>query len=354
MSTDLRGSAFLILLAAVTAAFVWLLLPFWGALFWAVILAILFRPLERWLEERLGRRRNLSAALTVLAVILLAILPVTVVLVALVDQGASFAERLQSGEITAPASFGAVFDMLPAWAQRVLEVAGINEFSTLRGRLAEAITAASQYLATQALSVGQNTLRFVVSAGIMLYVLFFLFRDGPRIGAGIRSALPFDRKVTDALVDRFGEVVRATVKGNLIIALIQGTIGGVAFWLLGIEGALLWGSIMVVLSLLPAVGAAIVWVPVAVFLLLSGDYVRGIVLIAIGAGVIGLVDNLLRPPLVGKGSRLPDYVVLVSTVGGLSVIGLNGFILGPLVAALFVACWTLFRDERAAGDGSRD
>jgi len=351
MTIDLRNGAFLILLAAVTVAFFWVMLPFWGAVFWAVILAILFRPLERWIEEHLVRNRNLSAALTMLAVILVAILPVTIVLLAVVDQGASFAARLQSGEISTPENFGAVFDMLPGWAQRGLESAGINEFSTLRGRFAEALSTASQFLASQALNVGQNTLNFVVSAGIMLYVLFFLFRDGPRIAAGIRSALPFERAVTDALGKRFGEVVRATVKGNLIIALIQGTIGGLAFWLLGIPGALLWGAIMVVLSLLPAVGAAIVWVPVAAYLLLAGDVLRGVVLIAIGAGVIGLIDNLLRPPLVGKGSRLPDYVVLVSTVGGLSVFGLNGFVIGPLIAALFVACWTLYRDARAdSGD----
>lgn len=353
-TTHLQNRAFLILLAAVTLAFFWVMLPFYGAVLWAVILAILFRPLERWFEARLGRGRNFSAALTLVTVILGAILPVTVVLIALVDQGASVAERLQSGEIPTPASFGAVFAMLPGWAQHVLEVAGINEFSALRGRLAEALAAVSQFLASQALSVGQNTLRFAVSAGIMLYVLFFLFRDGPRIGAGIRSALPFERTVTDALMERFGEVVRATVKGNLIIALIQGTIGGVTFWLLGFQGALLWGAIMVVLSLLPAVGAAIVWMPVAVYLILAGDLVRGLILVAIGAGVIGLVDNLLRPPLVGKGARLPDYVVLVSTVGGISVFGLNGFVLGPLIAALFVACWTLFRDARAGHDESGD
>lgn len=345
--TVIQNRAFLLLLTAVTIAFFWIMLPYYGALFWAVILAILFRPVESWLEQKLVRNRNLSAALTVLAVVFVAILPVTIVLIALVDQGARFAEGLQSAEITTPESFAAVFEILPGWAQHMLEMAGINEFSTLRGRVAEAVAAISQFLATQALSVGQNTLRFVVSAGIMLYVLFFLFRDGPRIGAGIRSALPFDREVTDALVNRFGDVVRATVKGNLIIALIQGTIGGVTFWLLGVDGALLWGAIMVVLSLLPAVGAALVWVPVAAYLMLSGDVVRGVILVAVGAGVIGLIDNLLRPPLVGKGSRLPDYMVLVSTVGGLSVFGLNGFVIGPLIAALFVACWTLFRDARA-------
>src|SRR5690606_17472829 len=115
--------------------------------------------------------------------------------------------------------------------------------------------------------------------------------------------------------------------------------GGVTFWLLGLEGALLWGALMVVLSLLPAVGAALVWGPAAAWFLLSGDLWRGFILIGVGLGIIGLIDNLLRPPLVGKDTRLPDYVVLVSTLGGLSIFGINGFIIGPLIAALFISCW---------------
>src|SRR5690606_8250445 len=159
---------------------------------------------------------------------------------------------------------------------------------------------ASQLVAGQAVSIGQNTARFVVSTGIMLYVLFFLFRDGVATGRIIRSSLPLSDEHSGRLLEKFAAVVRATVRGNLIIAAIQGTIGGVTFWLLGIEGALLWGALMVVLSLLPAVGAALVWAPAAAWLLLSGDWFRGIVLIVIGVGIIGLIDNLLRPPLVGK------------------------------------------------------
>ena len=153
--------------------------------------------------------------------------------------------------------------------------------------------------------------------------------------------------VSDALIARFAEVVRATVKGNVIIATLQGTIGGVTFWLLGIPGALVWGAIMVFLSLLPAIGAALVWAPWALSLILSGNWLSGGILVFVGVAVIGLVDNLLRPPLVGNASRLPDYVVLVSTLGGLALFGINGFVIGPLIAALFVACWTLFRDARA-------
>jgi predicted PurR-regulated permease PerM len=179
----------------------------------------------------------------------------------------------------------------------------------------------------------------------MIYVLFFLFRDGPFIGRAIRESLPLSPEHSSRALTLFATVVKATVKGNLVIAVIQGTIGGVTFWLLGIPAALLWGVMMTFLSILPAVGSGLVWAPVAGFLLLSGDYARGVILLLVGVGVISLVDNLLRPKLVGKDTRLPDYVVLVSTLGGLSLFGINGFVIGPLIAAMFLAGWTIFRDE---------
>jgi predicted PurR-regulated permease PerM len=350
MDTKIQNRAFLFLLALVTVAFVWIMLPFYGAVLWAVILAILFRPLNVRLARGLGGRRNLAAALTVLAVILIAILPAGLIVAVLIDQGAAFVARLQEGEFGRPGTVDAVLDRLPSWVRDALDGIGITDVASLQARLAEAVAGVSQFLATQALNVGQNTLRLVAGAGVMLYLLFFLLRDGPQIGAAVRSALPLGRDVIDELIGRFASVARATVKGNLIIALIQGGIGGVTFWLLGIQGAFLWGAIMVFLSLLPAVGAALVWAPVAAYLVLTGDVVKGVILIAIGAGVIGLIDNLLRPPLVGRGTRLPDYMVLISTLGGLVVLGINGFVLGPLIAALFVASWTLYRDARHASE----
>jgi predicted PurR-regulated permease PerM len=347
MDSDLQEKAFLLLLGLVTIAFFWVLLPFYGAVFWAVILAVLFRPLQRFLEARLGRRRNLAAALSVLACVLLAILPVTVLLIALIGQIAVLVQQAQEAQLLSPETLGRIYDQLPPWVGRGLDALGLTDPASLQEGASAALSQAGQFVAAQALDIGQNTLRFLVSFGIMLYVLFFFFRDGPKIGGAIRSSLPFRREVTDALVGRFAAVVRATVRGNLIIAFIQGTIGGLTFWALGIPGALLWGAVMVFLSLLPAVGAALVWLPWAVYLILSGSWVSGVILIAIGAGVIGLVDNLLRPPLVGKESRLPDYVVLVSTLGGLALFGINGFVIGPMIAALFFACWTLFRDARS-------
>jgi predicted PurR-regulated permease PerM len=141
------------------------------------------------------------------------------------------------------------------------------------------------------------------------------------------------------------------VKGNIVVALVQGTLGGLAFWVLGIKGALLWGALMALLSLLPAVGAGLVWGPVAIYLLTKGSILPALGLIVWGVLVIGLVDNVLRPILVGKETRLPDYLVLVATLGGLAVFGLSGFVIGPVIAAIFLATWDIFskaRQERQA------
>jgi predicted PurR-regulated permease PerM len=337
---------FLVLLALVTVAFFWLLLPFFGAIFWAVILAIIFNPMQRALEVRLGGRRNVAAILSVLACIVIAIIPMTVVVTSLIAEGTRLVQRIQENPFDLAGLQGQVQAALPAWLEPWFERI---DFNALRERLSSVLMQGSQLVAGQALNIGQDTLRFFVSAGVMLYLLFFLFRDGPAIGHGIRAAMPLSHAYSDRLRTKFTTVVRATVKGNVIIAVIQGTIGGVTFWLLGIEAALLWGVLMAFLSLLPAVGAALVWVPAAAWLLLTGAYAEGIILIAVGAGVIGLVDNLLRPPLVGKDTRLPDYMVLVSTLGGMSIFGINGFVIGPLIAALFMSGWALYRDEQKRG-----
>jgi len=147
------------------------------------------------------------------------------------------------------------------------------------------------------------------------------------------------------LFAKFAEVTRATVKGNLVVAAVQGTLGGLIFWVLGIPGAFLWGVVMTLLSLIPVVGAALIWLPVAVYLFATGNWVHGTILFAFGAGVIGLVDNVLRPVLVGRDTKLPDYMVLLSTLGGFVLFGMNGFVIGPLIAALFVTFWDIFVRE---------
>ncbi|MEG2632401.1 MAG: AI-2E family transporter, partial [Comamonas sp.] len=158
-------------------------------------------------------------------------------------------------------------------------------------------------------------------------------------------AMPLEPAHKAALASKFTTVVRATIKGNLAVALAQGALGGLIFWLLGIQGPVLWAVVMAFLSLLPAVGAGLIWGPVALYFFATGDIVKGSILAAYGVLVIGLVDNVLRPVLVGKDTKMPDYVVLISTLGGMALFGLTGFVIGPLIAALFIAVWDLFSQD---------
>lgn len=330
-----------------SAGFAWLLLPYYGAILWAVILAILFNPLQRGLERRLGGRRNLAAALSVLACICIVVIPASLILASLAEEATSLYTRISTREFDPGALLARAQGTLPPMVQDALSALHLGSISEIQARLTSFLLQASQTVATGALAIGQNTAQLFISLGVMLYLLFFLFRDGPGLVAAIRAASPFGDAHTDHILDKFTAVVRATVKGNIIIAAIQGAIGGATFWMLGIEAALLWGVLMAILSLLPAIGAGLVWVPAAGILLLSGSYLKGAILLAVGTLVISTVDNLLRPTLVGKGTLLPDYVILISTVGGLSLVGMNGFVIGPLIAALFVAVWSLFAESKA-------
>lgn len=340
--TALQNKALVVLLALVTIAFFWILLPYYGAIFWAVILGILFAPLQRHLLIRCGRRRNLAAATSTLVCLLVAILPVIIISALLVQEGATLYQRIESGQLDIAGYVERGKDMLPAFAQRGLDNMGMGNLDGLRDKITKWATQGSQVLASQAFSFGQGTFEFLISFGIMMYLLFFFLRDGPEVARRVRMAVPLPEHQKRRLQLKFNRVVRATVKGNVLVAITQGALGGFIFWVLDIPSALVWAVLMAFLSLLPAVGAGIIWAPVAAYFLLTGAILQGVVLTAFGVLVIGLVDNVLRPILVGKDTRMPDYLILVSTLGGLAVFGLNGFVIGPLIAALFVSSWAIF------------
>lgn len=338
----LERKAFVLLLVLVTVAFFWILLPFYGAVFWAMVLAVVFAPLQQRLVQRLGGKVNLAALLTLTTCLLVAILPVTLITSAVVAEGTTLYQKLESGELDIGAYVTRTVRMLPPSLQEQLERFGVSDLDGLREKISQGAMTASQYLATKVFAIGQGTFEFFVSFFVMLYLLFFLLRDGHRLVQQIRATIPLGDTTKRRLQIKFTRVVRATVKGNVVVAAVQGTLGGLIFWVLGLYSPLLWGVLMAFLSLLPAAGAGIVWAPVAIYLMLSGSLWQGIILTAFGVLVIGLVDNILRPILVGKDTRLPDYLILISTLGGLALLGLNGFVIGPLVAALFVASWNLF------------
>ncbi len=344
--TDTQRHALLGLVLAASLALGWILLPFYGAILWAAIIALLFAPLYRWLLPRMGRRRTPAALATLLLVLLSVVLPLALVSASLVREAAMLVQRLQSGELNPALYFHGVFDALPHWLSSLLDHFGLVNFNVLQQRLTTALAQGSQFIATQAFSVGQNTFEFVASVFISLYLCFFLIRDGESVVRALRRAAPLAPAHQQELLTKFSTVIRATVKGNLLVAAVQGALGGVAFWYLGVSGALLWAVLMAFLSLLPAIGAGLVWLPVAAWFLVTGALWQGLGLIAYGVLVIGLVDNLLRPILVGKDTGMPDYVVMLTTLGGMAVFGLNGFVLGPVIAAMFIAVWHLYAAQR--------
>lgn len=340
----MENRAFLLFLLAVTAVFLGILSPFFAPIFWACAVAIIFYPFKLWLESRWGHNwPNATAATTLLFALFIVILPFIFLFTLGIQELQGIYQQIKANEIDVERYFNDLKNS-SAFISDQFDRFGIT-LESIKQRLASLTNANGKKIAAQTFVIGQNASSFVVSFGIMLYITFFMIRDGEQIKELLVEALPIGDERERLLFSKFAEVTRAAIKGNVIVAMVQGSIGGIAFWALGIPSAILWSFAMAFASLIPAIGAAIVWLPVAVYFLLVGDYVSGIVLIVIGAGVIGMIDNLLRPILVGRDTKLPDYIILTSTLGGLAMFGLNGFIIGPLIAALFVASWGIFMRE---------
>ncbi len=328
-----------LLLLACALALGWILQPFWGAILWAVIIALIFMPMFRRLLPRVGGRRNVAAGLVLGAVLLIGVLPLTLVAASLAREAAVVYQQIDSGAWQPELAVRRLFNTLPDWVASLLQRFGVADFDSLQRRMTAAVAQAAQLITTRALGIGLDTFDFLTSLAITLYLAFFLVRDGEALVRTIAAGLPLAAAHQRALGSKFATVVRATVKGSMLVAVAQGALGGLAFWVLGVQGALLWAVLMCFLSLVPAVGAALVWAPVATWFALHGQWAEAAGLTAWGVLVIGLVDNLLRPILVGKDTRLPDYVVMIATLGGMSVFGLNGFVVGPAIAAMFIAAW---------------
>ena len=267
--------------------------------------------------------------------------PSALILVAVAQEAAGFYHWISRHEIDLASVLAGIRSAAPPFVVAAFDFIKLGTVEELQDGFNLVLGQATQWVAPEALDIGQGAVQLVVSAGVMLYVLFFLFRDDTALSSTIRRSSPLTPHQTEMFLGKLSEVLLATVKGNVVIALIQGAIGGIVFWFLGINGALLWGVVMALLSLLPIVGATIIWLPVSTYLLLSGQTSKGLTLMIAGVFLIGLIDNLLRPLLVGKDTRMPEYLILVSTLGGIALLGINGFIIGPLIAATFISVWPL-------------
>ena len=299
----LEQRSFILMLVGVSLLFVYLLKPFFGSIFWACIIGLLFHPLHLRFVKVSGNRPTLAAVATLIVCVTIGILPTLFVIGSFFQEGALLYQRLQSGDIDPGSYIELIKKAFPA-VQQFLERFGFD-LNNLKAQLSSAAIAASRFIAQNAVQLGQGTLQWFISLGLMLYIAFFMLRDGVVLVALLVRALPLGDEWERLLFAKFAEVTRATVKGNLVVAIVQGTLGGLIFWVLGIPGALLWGVVMTLLSLIPVVGAGLIWGPVAIYLFAVGEWGEGLILTAFGFVVIGLVDNILRPILVGRDTKLP-------------------------------------------------
>ncbi|WP_232495930.1 AI-2E family transporter [Novosphingobium kaempferiae] len=345
---EIEDIGFAVLVVLISLAAAYLLAPYFGAVLWGVVAAIMFQPMTAKLAARLNGRKNLAASIVLFGLIALFVIPTILLGISLVNEATALYQKITSGQIDFGRIMQQIQNAMPRRVRGLVAEYGLNDFETIRRQFGSSITSGLQTVAGRVLSVGQGALSFVAALGVMLYLSYFLLRDGDRYGDMVRTSLPLRADTRDSLIQNFLLVVRATMRGTVVVAVVQGFLGGVLFSALGIEGALIWGVLMGFFSLLPAVGTGIIWVPVAIYLGATGDMVKAGIVVFCGVFIIGMVDNVLRPILVGRDTRLPDFVVLIATLSGLELFGLNGFIIGPVIAALFIAVWNQHRDRRKA------
>ena len=334
------------LVVFVSWAFFSLLRSFVEPILWAVTLAIVFHPLFRRLRDRFGGKESLAATLTTFIIFFAVLLPIAGILAAMVNEGLYLYEEARSGKVQVLVQ--QLQGRLPR-LQALLTEYGID-MTQVQARLQGSVASAGQYVAGSVGSALSNVAGILVSFFIMLYLVYFFLKDGYRILGSMIKAMPLGDEHEWRLLASFGSTARATIKGSVVVGAIQGLIGGIAFAALGVHGPIFWGVMMAVASLIPSVGTALIWAPAALYFFATGEMTKAIVLVVVGGGLISMVDNVLRPLLVGRDTGVPDWIVLLVSFGGIALFGLSGIVIGPIVAALFLTVWEQFAREFDYGE----
>ncbi len=337
--SQFRKAFLLFLVVAITAALMVLLQAFLLTILVAAVLSGLVHPVFTWIESRVGGRKALASALTLLITFTIIIGPLLGIISVVVNQAVTITGNIRpivQRSINEPTYLDQLLHRLPGYEHvapyraQILTTAG------------DVVNSIGSFLVSSLSNTTRGTVTFLVHFFIVLYTMFFLLIDGPGMLRAILDHLPLRADEKELLKERFTSITRATIKGTIVIGLIQGTLSGLAFWVVGIPNAAFWTVVMVVLSILPLIGSALVWVPACIILFASGAVSQAIGLAIFCALVVGSVDNILRPRLVGRDTKMHDLVILFSTLGGIIMLGPIGFILGPILAGLFITSWQIF------------
>jgi len=336
--TKVRPILFFIFLGLGTLLFVYLLKPFFFPLFWAAVIAGLFNPLYKRLNAKL-RHPNISTTMIILMITLIIILPASILGSLLISESLQIYDAWGRDSSHIEKSILKIIDVIRY--HPYLDRLKIDE-DFLTEKFSEIVRGIAHYIFVQMRSLTQNTLVFIVKFVVMFYILFFFVREGDRFLRIVKRFFPLENNMGEMFYERFTVTTRATLKATLIIGGLQGTLGGLVFFVAGIEGALIWGIVMVFFSLLPGVGCSIIWAPAGIIMLLTGHTWEGILILISGVVVISTVDNLLRPALIGRDVQLHPLLIFLSSLGGIALFGISGFVIGPIITSLFLASWEMY------------
>lgn len=332
----MRSALFFSLLIILFLAFIYVIQPFFFSIFWAAIIAILFYPMHKKINHYINVP-SLSSIISVILVVVLIFLPLTLLSFLIIQQSVILYTSFSTENVISNVQH------ISSWLKNTPFSPYITEISSQWTEYAASVAkSVSVFLFENIKEITQNSVRFILMTVIMFYTLFFFFKDGKKIVSRLSYVSPLGNDYEIMLYEKFRTTALSTLKTTLVIGGIQGTIGGILFWSVGIKGALLWGIIMTAVCVIPALGSFIIWLPAALIMFATGNVMQGVIILIIGAFVISLIDNLLRPIMVGKGTEMHPIIVLFSTLGGIFLFGISGFIIGPIISALFLSILSIY------------
>ena len=348
MKEHLDQARWIAVLAATAIALYlcWLMLrPFIGVLEWAAVLVIVFYPVHKRLAKKI-KRRGLSALISSLVVIFIVLLPLTFLTIALANELADAGRNLPVHVKQLMESQAPFAGRVSKWIQdhAAVETQRSQEF------IAEQLKNGGAVLLGQSLGLMENILRGILKTFFVIFTMYYLFRDGDKIVKVLPAVLPLEKSQSEAIIARASQVVSAGVYGVVTIAMIQGLLGGLAFWILGVPSPVLWAVLMTFVCMIPIAGSFFVWLPISIYLMMTGHWTKAIFLLLWGALVISTIDNFLRPKLIKNQTRLHELFVFFSVLGGMSVFGLLGIVLGPVVLAVTLGLLNTFSQGDRGGE----
>jgi predicted PurR-regulated permease PerM len=337
----MAGMITLLIVLGLALYICWLMLqPFFNVLLWAIVLTVVFYPMHLRIRAR-SRSPTIAAAISTALVVLLIVLPVTFITVAVVHELSGAATSLQAGLQRLSDPNLPIVGWLMEHVRRYVDI----DKDAAKEFLTERLQTWAAVLASSTLVVVGGAVGAIVQMALVVFTMFYLFRDGDRLRDAAYDTVPLERVQSHAITARTQDVIAATLYGVLVISAVQGTLGTFIFWALGLPSPLLWGVVMFFLSMIPMAGSFLVWVPAALFLALTGAFIKAGVLVGWGIFVIGSIDNFLSPRLVGKRARLHELLIFFAVLGGLQLFGVLGIVLGPVVVAITLALIEMLRES---------